>query len=97
MLSENDPSSGRTPSGPFEIRVRLFAAAKQILGVEFAAVPLLPPHDVSSLKTQLALRHPLIASLVAQSRLAVNAAYASPEQRIDPRDEVALIPPVSGG
>lgn len=80
-----------------EFQIRLFAGAKQAAGADPARVPLEPPHTVARLRTALMTHHPQIASLVQQSRIAVNANYAAPDQLISPADEIALIPPVSGG
>jgi molybdopterin converting factor small subunit len=79
-----------------EFDVRLFAAAKQFLG-SVARVSLESPYTVARLRAKLAALNPQISALVAQSRIAVNANYAAPEQTIAPTDEIALIPPVSGG
>lgn len=77
--------------------VRLFAAAKQTLQSEVAVVQLCAPCTASRLQTHLAEQYPKIAALILQSRIAINAAYASPDQQITTADEIALIPPVSGG
>ena len=42
-------------------------------------------------------RFPDAASLIRRSVVSLNQEYASPEQTIQPEDEIALIPPVSGG
>lgn len=83
-----------TDSAEFE--VRLFAGAKQALGAA-ARISLESPHTVSRLRAKLAALYPQISALVEQSRIAVNANYAAAEQTISPTDEIALIPPVSGG
>jgi molybdopterin converting factor subunit 1 len=80
-----------------EIAVRLFAAAKQMVGRDEANVTLSAPFSVARLRNQLAVQFPQISALAAQSRIAVNASYASPDQLIAETDEIALIPPVSGG
>jgi molybdopterin converting factor small subunit len=80
-----------------DFQIRLFAAAKQTLQSESVIVHLAPPHTLNRLQLQLACEFPAIATLVHQSRFAVNATYAAPEDLIQPSDEVALIPPVSGG
>lgn len=49
------------------------------------------------LKQHLAKEYPHAASSIAVSFLARNHAYAQPEDEIHETDELALIPPVSGG
>ncbi len=80
-----------------EFQIRLFAAAKQTLQLESVIVQLDSPHTLHRLQLQLAIAFPAIAPLVQKSRLAVNATYASPDRLLTPTDEIALIPPVSGG
>lgn len=46
---------------------------------------------------ELIRRHPGLAALRGMTRLARNGEYAGPALRIEPGDEIALIPPVSGG
>jgi molybdopterin converting factor small subunit len=80
-----------------QFQIRLFAGAKQAVGAGLARVALEPPHTTAQLRAALISQYPQIAPLVAHSRIAVNAAYAAPDQKLSPTDEIALIPPVSGG
>jgi molybdopterin converting factor subunit 1 len=80
-----------------QFQIRLFAAAKQAAKADSAEVTLAPPYTVADLRDQLARQFPQIAALIAQSRIAVNASYAAPESVLTNSDEIALIPPVSGG
>jgi MoaE-MoaD fusion protein len=80
-----------------EFQIRLFAAAKQTLQKDSLVVQLTPPHTVQHLQSQLGREFPAIATLVQKSRLAVNTTYAAPDLFITPADDIALIPPVSGG
>ena len=80
-----------------DFNIRLFAAAKQILQKDCVVIQLEPPHTLQRLQSQLAREFPAITALVQKSRLAVNATYASPDQLVTLADEIALIPPVSGG
>ena len=75
--------------------ILLFGAAKDIAGV-----PVLekPAHisDVAALKAWLYEVYPSLQQLKSMM-IAVNRAYATYEQTISQQDEVAVIPPVSGG
>jgi molybdopterin synthase catalytic subunit/molybdopterin converting factor small subunit len=57
------------------------------------ASPLTP----ALLKEQLIARYPQAAAVLSQAFLAINQSYAEDNQTIVEGDEVAIIPPVSGG
>jgi molybdopterin converting factor small subunit len=52
---------------------------------------------VEDLRRGLVLLWPEAQGILSKSAIAVNNEYAEPQQRIGAGDEVALIPPVSGG
>jgi molybdopterin converting factor subunit 1 len=53
--------------------------------------------DTDGLWQVLIARFPDLARFRSSVRLALNGEYAGREARFNPADEVALIPPVSGG
>jgi molybdopterin converting factor subunit 1 len=53
--------------------------------------------DADGLWQRLLAAHPELARFRPSVRLAKNAEYAGPDTRFSDADEVALIPPVSGG
>ncbi|MFX1703395.1 molybdopterin converting factor subunit 1 [Chitinophaga sp. CC14] len=75
--------------------ILLFGAAKDIAGV-----PVLdkPEHitDVATLKAWLYEVYPSLQQL-RSLMIAVNRTYAADTQEISSQDEIAVIPPVSGG
>ncbi|MET3875693.1 molybdopterin converting factor subunit 1 [Chitinophaga sp. OAE865] len=75
--------------------ILLFGAAKDIAGV-----PVLdkPEHitDVATLKAWLFEVYPSLQQL-RSVMIAVNRTYAADTQVISSQDEIAVIPPVSGG
>lgn len=75
--------------------ILLFGAAKDIAGV-----PVLnkPEHitDVATLKAWLFELYPSLQQL-RSVMIAVNRTYAADTQVISSQDEIAVIPPVSGG
>jgi molybdopterin converting factor subunit 1 len=80
------------------VSVRLFASCAEAFGASHIAVAVDDPATVRALRE--ALSHALQATagpIVARSLIAVNAEYAEDNQVIGDADEVALIPPVSGG
>jgi len=77
------------------VRVQLFAALNERLGRRELDVPDDEVASVAALDAWLRARHPELAG--ATYRIAVNRRYAGPDDAVAPGDEVALIPPVSGG
>ncbi|MFI2856624.1 molybdenum cofactor biosynthesis protein MoaE [Paenibacillus sp. JSM ZJ436] len=80
------------------IQILLFAGLAESIGqssVHFPQDQL--PLATKALKEQLMKSYPKAASLISVSLTAVNQEYAGDEHLILPGDEVALIPPVSGG
>lgn len=79
------------------ITVRLFALAKETYGDGSIAIELPSHATVGLLRLRLAERIPGVANLIPRSLFAVNSEYAGDEKPLDQGDEVACIPPVSGG
>jgi MoaE-MoaD fusion protein len=80
------------------VRVRLFAALREQAGRDSIEVELEEGATVADALERLAARPPL-AGLLARLpvAMAVNRDYASPETPLRADDELALIPPISGG
>lgn len=79
------------------LTIHLFAAAREAAGVEAVGVELPPDATVADLRRRLAEQHPPLAGLLARSAVAVNHDFADESQVLSPGDEVAVLPPVSGG
>lgn len=79
------------------LTVILFAAARELAGADSIAVELSPGATAADLRAELAQRVPALAGLLARSALAVNHDFADDVLVLRPSDEVAVIPPVSGG
>jgi molybdopterin synthase catalytic subunit len=81
-----------------KIQVHLFAGLAEAIGSRLLVIEL-PSSGwtVEQLKQLIAERHPDASGKVAQAFVAVNHAYAAPDQLIHEHDEIAFIPPVSGG
>ncbi len=78
------------------IRLLTFGIARDICGGAQVAIELPQGATVQQLRQQLLQRFPRLLDLRAIA-IAVNSEYARDEQVLHPSDEVALIPPVSGG
>ncbi len=79
------------------VRIRLFAAARQAAGCDSLDIELPDQADVAQLRRELSRQLPEIAELIARATFALGTEYATDTAKIAPDADVALIPPVSGG
>jgi MoaE-MoaD fusion protein len=79
------------------VNVRLFAGVRDRIGAETVSISMPVESSIADLQAELAARHPEAAALIGRSAVAVNGEYATADQSISATDEIALIPPVSGG
>ncbi len=81
------------------ITVRYFAAAKDAVGVAVEGVEFTVEFagTVAGVRAALLAKHPQLATVLKQSRLAVNQKFAKDEDDVPDGAEVAVIPPVGGG
>ena len=79
------------------VRVRLFAMQREQAGTREVSL-VMPVHaTVEDAWSALVERHPVLAPGRPAVRFARNGEYASPEEPLADGDELAFIPPVSGG
>ena len=76
-------------------RIRAFGVAKEILGGKETVVEM-EGQTVASLRKQLLEKYPELGGL-RSLLVAVNNTYADDVQLLSETDEIAIIPPVSGG
>ena len=79
------------------VTVILFAAARDLAGADSLALDLPAGATVADLRAELARRVPALAKFLAKSAVAVNHDFVEDDRVLAPGDEVAIIPPVSGG
>ena len=84
-------------TGPIRVRVRLFAVQRELAGTREVALELTPPATIEDAWQALVGIHPVLAPGRPAIRFARNAAYAPAAEPLSDGDEVAMIPPVSGG
>jgi molybdopterin synthase catalytic subunit len=84
--------------GTMTVRVRLFAVLRERAGRDSVEIELAEGATVADALDELAAL-PSLAETLARTPvgMAVNRAYASPDTALGPGDELALIPPISGG
>jgi len=79
-----------------KINVLFFGITKEMVGKQQIDMDLARPTTVADFKTMLIEKYPKLSDLNAVA-FAVNSEYAEDQLLIQAQDEVALIPPVSGG
>jgi len=79
------------------IKVRLFAVAKQLAGSETIELNLPVGATIADARRALSERVPALAPLMPNLMFALRCNYAADSARIEAGDELACIPPVSGG
>ena len=82
------------------VRVLFFASLRDAAGIAELNLPLTEPVSVDELLAGLGARLPAPAldALTAENvRIAINQTMAGPSLQIAPGDEVAFLPPVTGG
>jgi len=79
------------------MRVLFFAQLKDVTGCDSVEIAPASPLDAEQLWAALLKEFPKLAAHRPSVRLAKNCEYAAPDVVFAANDEVALIPPVSGG
>lgn len=78
------------------VNILAFGIAKDIFGASVIKVDLADTAATADLKHLLETQYPRLKQL-ASYMVAVNNEYAGDDLLINERDEIAIIPPVSGG
>jgi molybdopterin converting factor subunit 1 len=79
------------------VAVRYFAKARELAGTDAENLELPARTDTSAIARALAAAHPALEPLLTHSRISVRLAFARGAVELSTGDEVAVIPPVSGG
>jgi len=79
------------------VRVRLFAMQRELAGTREEVLELPAGATIEHAWEGIVAKHPLLAPGRQSVRFARNAVYAPATARLEDGDEVAMIPPVSGG
>jgi molybdopterin converting factor subunit 1 len=79
------------------VRVRMFGALAERAGRDEDALELPDGATAHEALRAVGARHPDAAGLLDRISVAVNREIAPADRRLDPGDEVALLPPVAGG
>ena len=79
------------------LRLRFFAAAREAMGRSELALDVPEGATVGDLLARLRAESPAFAALPPEMMVSVNLEYRGAEHPLGDGDEVAFIPPVSGG
>ena len=80
-----------------QVRVLFFGMLKELAGTSADAIELPSGASVRDVLRHYESRIPKLSAAKASIALAVNQQYASPDTTLHAGDEIALLPPVSGG
>ncbi len=86
-----------TDENDIYVKILFFGAARDAVGVEEINLDIPFPASVSNVKKAVFSRHEKLSAFAKSLMIAVNEEYATDETTIKNRDEVAFLPPVSGG
>jgi molybdopterin converting factor subunit 1 len=84
------------PTKKMTIKILMFGIAKEIAGGTSVEIEVDDQMTVQRLRTLLEERYPRLKQL-SSFMIALNNEYAAGEELISKNDEIAVIPPVSGG
>ena len=79
------------------VRVLFFGMLKEIVGRNADELELPEGSSVNDLLDHYQSRVPALKASLPSLALAVNQEYAGPDTKLEAEDEIALLPPVSGG
>lgn len=80
-----------------KVTARFFALHRDIVGASVCELEIPAGTTLGELWSQLGERYPELVPATRSLMFAINQAYADPSTVLNPGDEVAFIPPVSGG
>jgi molybdopterin synthase sulfur carrier subunit len=79
------------------VKLVAFGGTRDILGAREMDFPITVPCTAATFLDEVCRRFPALVPFQRSIRVAVNGVYANDDEAVSPGDEIALIPPVSGG
>jgi molybdopterin converting factor subunit 1 len=80
-----------------KVRLRFFASLREITGCEEQEMEVAPGTSAGGLWEMLVDFYPKLSGYSRSIQVAVNQDFADKQTELQPSDEVAFLPPVSGG
>jgi len=93
---DTDVHKWRCRKGMRKVKILAFGITREIIGRRELEIPLNDGYTVADLRSHLASSYPGVLGLKSLF-IAVNNEYAADGQVLNEADEIAIIPPVSGG
>jgi sulfur-carrier protein len=86
-----------SPLAEITVTIKLFAVYQEALGIDEISHQFPPNTPVNAVLDRLTLDRPQLAQWRDITRFGINLEFVDPDRVMLDRDEVVLIPPVSGG
>ena len=86
-----------SPTAEITVTIKLFAVYQEAFGTPEIAYQFSPNTPVRAVLDRLTLDRPQLAQWHDVTRFGINLEFVEPDRIMLDRDEVVLIPPVSGG
>jgi molybdopterin synthase catalytic subunit len=80
-----------------KVKILLFASFREAAGMSQGTIEVAPSSTVRDVWEKLLIEYPRLAPHTGTAAYAINSAYAKPDEPVSEGDEVAFLPPVSGG
>lgn len=80
-----------------KVRLRFFALLREVVGFEEVEKDVSEGTTTGDLLQELVTEHPKLGQYAGVTQVAVNHEMVGLKHKVQPEDEVAFLPPVSGG
>lgn len=80
-----------------KVKILLFASLRETVGAPSTTLTVEPGASVSDVWHNFAELYPPLAPHTGTIAFALNGSYAKPNEKVADGDEIAFLPPVSGG
>ena len=79
------------------VRLKTFACVRELLSTDTKTIEVSPGTTIESLWTSVSAGVPQLAEMRDSLRFAINGAISNPKTPLSDGDELAVLPPSSGG
>ncbi|MGA7730855.1 MAG: molybdopterin converting factor subunit 1 [Chloroflexia bacterium] len=80
-----------------KVKVLLFASLREAVGASQNALEIEQGASVGDVWAGMASLYPRLVPHTGTAAFAINGTYAKPDEQVNEGDEIAFLPPVSGG
>lgn len=97
IQSDGMPADRLPDVREFEVRVLFWGPARDAAGVRELSLLVASGTTIGALRSRLSAKSQALEQLLFQSRISRNLCFVTDDVVVSPGDELAVIPPVSGG